>query len=87
MAGAPSELTLETVDGAVRKLNGKGAFIAPAESMIVFKVAGSGGYGDPAERDPALIKRDIDWGYITPEAAARDYGPDWAEKTMKVAAE
>jgi N-methylhydantoinase B len=34
---------------------------------------GGGGYGDPAARDPAAIKADLALGYVTPEAAARDY--------------
>jgi N-methylhydantoinase B len=85
--GAASELILELADGTVRPLLGKGAFIAPAESQIVFKVAGSGGYGNPMERDPVSIRRDIDWGYVTPEAAARDYGMDWELRTTRVAAE
>ena len=35
---------------------------------------GGAGYGDPRERDPALVKRDLERGYISPEAAKRDYG-------------
>ncbi|MCA2011212.1 hydantoinase B/oxoprolinase family protein [Cereibacter sphaeroides] len=39
-----------------------------------FAQPGGGGFGDPAERDAALIARDLRLGYITPEGAARDYG-------------
>ena len=35
---------------------------------------GGGGYGLPADRDPAMIAHDLEFGYITPEAARRDYG-------------
>ena len=35
---------------------------------------GGAGYGDPKNRDPELIKRDVTRGYITAEAAKRDYG-------------
>ncbi|MFQ5426102.1 MAG: hydantoinase B/oxoprolinase family protein, partial [Gaiellales bacterium] len=34
----------------------------------------SGGYGDPHERDPALVLRDVDDGLIGPDAALDDYG-------------
>jgi N-methylhydantoinase B len=34
---------------------------------------GGGGYGDPRERDPDLVLRDVVRGYITAEDAARDY--------------
>jgi N-methylhydantoinase B len=36
--------------------------------------AGGGGYGDPHERDPALIVEDLKNGYITAEGAKADYG-------------
>lgn len=35
---------------------------------------GGGGYGPAAERDPAKIAEDVRLGYVTAEAAARDYG-------------
>ena len=35
---------------------------------------GGGGYGPPGERDPARLAEDIRLGYVTAEAAARDYG-------------
>ena len=35
---------------------------------------GGGGYGNPAERDPALVKEDLAEGYVTPERAKADYG-------------
>jgi N-methylhydantoinase B len=40
---------------------------------LVMKYAGGGGYGSPSERDPALLEQDVRSGYVTPEAAARDY--------------
>ena len=38
--------------------------------------AGGGGHGDPAQRDPDAIRRDLAEGYITPTAARNDYGYD-----------
>ena len=35
---------------------------------------GAGGYGNVAERDPAMIAEDLSEGWITPEGARRDYG-------------
>jgi N-methylhydantoinase B len=40
--------------------------------MLAFP--GGAGYGPASKRDPALIKRDLIRGYISPEAAAHDYG-------------
>jgi len=36
--------------------------------------AGGGGYGDPFERDPNAVLEDVLNGYVSIEAAARDYG-------------
>lgn len=41
---------------------------------VVLQMPGGGGFGDPAERDPAMIAHDLREGYVTPEGAARDYG-------------
>jgi N-methylhydantoinase B len=35
---------------------------------------GGGGYGDPSERDPALVRRDVRLGYYTPEEAREKFG-------------
>ena len=34
----------------------------------------SGGYGDPLERDPELVRSDVLDGFTTAELAERDYG-------------
>jgi N-methylhydantoinase B len=41
---------------------------------IRLRAPGSGGYGDPASRDRALIAADVVDGYVSPAAAAADYG-------------
>ncbi|MDB5553715.1 MAG: hypothetical protein JWL86_3699 [Rhizobium sp.] len=45
-----------------------------AGSIVILETGGGGGYGPPAERDVALVQRDLDEGYITTEGAKRDYG-------------
>jgi N-methylhydantoinase B len=35
---------------------------------------GGGGMGSPAERDPEAVRRDVRLGYLSAEAAKRDYG-------------
>lgn len=39
-----------------------------------FRLSGAGGYGPPEKRDRAAIADDIADGYVTREAAQRDYG-------------
>ena len=36
----------------------------------------TGGLGDVAERDPAAVARDVEEGYVSPEAAKEVYGRD-----------
>jgi N-methylhydantoinase B len=35
--------------------------------------AGGAGYGPPQEREPELVLRDVSEGYVSEEAARRDY--------------
>lgn len=35
---------------------------------------GGGGYGNPFERDPEAVARDVELGYVSRDAALRDYG-------------
>ena len=51
----------------------KGYKLAAGDTVIL-ETGGGGGYGPPAERDTALIQRDLDRGYVSPDAACRDYG-------------
>jgi len=46
-----------------------------AGPVIIWRKAfpGGAGYGDPSERDIALVKRDLARGYISAKTAARDY--------------
>lgn len=42
--------------------------------VVTMDSAGGGGYGDPCERDPERVRQDVVQGYVTAEAARRDYG-------------
>ncbi len=46
----------------------------PRGDCVVIEFNGSGGYGDPIARDPELVRRDVEDGQISPEAALRHYG-------------
>ncbi len=68
--GAPT--TISRDDGT--PMRGKGKQFVPNGRKVMLAFPGGGGYGAPADRDPALVKRDLARGYISAEAAARDYG-------------
>lgn len=76
LPGAGTTISIEEPAGTYKELNTKGTFIAPSGSKILFEVPGAGGYGPPTERDPELIRSDLKNGYISLEAAKRDYGFD-----------
>jgi N-methylhydantoinase B len=40
---------------------------------VRLETPGGGGFGNPATREPARVVRDVELGYISPEAARRDY--------------
>ena len=67
-----STTTLKTSDG--HSLRGKGRQSVPTGSTVHLAFAGGGGFGNPLERDRALVRRDLRRGYITANAAMTDYG-------------
>jgi N-methylhydantoinase B len=45
-----------------------------AGETIRIRTTGGGGWGDPLEREPALVVRDVRWRKVSAEAALADYG-------------
>ena len=85
-AGAAAVVTLTTPDGITRSLPSKGAFAAPAGSIIDMLTPGSGGFGSATERDRVAIGRDLLDGYVSASAATRDYGITDTDNLLKTAA-
>jgi N-methylhydantoinase B len=52
--------------------------------VVTIDAAGGGGYGDPLERDPEMVERDVLEGYVTLERAREDYGVVLDPETLKV---
>ena len=44
-----------------------------AGTVVRLEQTGGGGYGDPFERPKELVVKDIDDGYVSPQAAAAQY--------------
>ncbi len=55
-------------------LRTKGFQIIPKGRRLLLKLPGGGGMGDPKERDPALVARDVEDGLVSPESARTVYG-------------
>ena len=51
-----------------------------------FMAGGGGGYGDPIDRDPERVLRDVELGYVSIKAARDVYGVVISPKTMRISA-
>jgi N-methylhydantoinase B len=56
------------------ELQPKGLQVVPAGERLLIEMPGGGGMGAPAERDLEAVRRDVRLGYLSAEAARRDYG-------------
>ena len=68
-AGAVGTVTSSDPETVQAKISS----MVPADSVLTLSLPGGGGYGDPAKRSKAAIESDLLNGYITEEAAKRDY--------------
>ncbi len=69
-AGAPGRVYIP--GGEVLRV--KGREIVPPGRRIVMETPGGGGLGDPSRRAREKVREDVLDGYVTAEAAAREYG-------------
>lgn len=72
-AGTPGRVVVEQ-EGAVPRVLYKGDFPLKAGDRVRVETGGGGGFGDPANRDPAALQADLQAGYVSAEGARRDYG-------------
>jgi N-methylhydantoinase B len=56
------------------ELKPKGLQVVPSGDRLVIEMPGGGGMGPATERNPESVQRDVRLGYLSPEAAKRDYG-------------
>jgi len=57
----------------------KGVFEARPGDVVMLRAGGGGGYGDPREREPALLAADLRSGRVTSAAVRTEYGLDHAD--------
>jgi N-methylhydantoinase B len=74
LPGGPARQFRRRVDGVLEPLEPCGAIVLqPGETIVSHSCAG-GGYGQPFEREPARVLRDVREGWVTRERAAKLYG-------------
>ena len=78
-----AKIWTEDSSGKKGEAPGKGGFDVPSGGRIHLQVPGSGGFGDVRDRNIESIKEDIIDGYISEEAAEKDYGVKDIKKLMK----
>ncbi|MFL6798257.1 MAG: hydantoinase B/oxoprolinase family protein [Xanthobacteraceae bacterium] len=71
----PSQASLRSQSGEDRALTSKAAGLRLRRGdLLTLEFAGGAGRGDPKNRDPDRVRRDVIAGYVSREAAEREYG-------------
>ncbi len=73
-AGAMARSWIQRADGSREEIPSKLATRLAKGDRLIVETAGGGGFGPPAERDPAALAEDRADGKVSPEAARRCYG-------------
>jgi N-methylhydantoinase B len=79
--GSPAALNFLLLDrpgGEVENHPKAAGVVVPEGGLISHQTAGGGGYGEPHERDPDLVRTDVLNGYVSLGAAQESYG--WEQR-------
>jgi N-methylhydantoinase B len=74
LPGAPNVAYAVSPDGSEEQVGRTIGFPLPVGWKVHLMTGGGGGYGDPLERPATAVRDDVVGGYVSPEAAERDYG-------------
>lgn len=69
LPGAPGVVVIRAPGGEGEIFEGKGTIHVPAGHRLVVDLPGGGGFGDPKQREDALVARDVDAGLLGESAA------------------
>mgnify|MGYP001159211618 CR=1 FL=1 len=72
-AGTDRWTTVRETDNKKSSSKYANVVFEPGDRILLI-TAGGGGYGDPKQRDPELIREDVAEGYVSPEQARSAYG-------------
>jgi N-methylhydantoinase B len=73
--GSPSKKTLIRAGGEEVEMPSKVSGVPVYEGdRLVFETAGAGGVGDPLERDPEAVAKDVRWNLVGRWVAEGEYG-------------
>ena len=74
LPGATGATILNPGTPKEQALHSKAIYPLEHGDLISFRTSGSGGYGDPLDREPAAVARDVMLGYVSPAKAREWYG-------------
>ncbi|GAA4735491.1 hydantoinase B/oxoprolinase family protein [Nocardioides endophyticus] len=75
LAGKPFEVVIDAGGPNEREVDALAdAEPVAAGEVIRIRTTGGGGWGNPLDRDPELVVRDVVWRKVSPEAALTSYG-------------
>ena len=72
--GAVNGVEIVSPDGSVRHIRKATQHPIDAGERVTIMTGGGGGWGPPSGRDLESVRRDVREGYVSAEAARRDYG-------------
>ena len=72
--GSPNHVLIVRANGETERYSVVSGLTLNTDDVIRVMTATGAGWGDPMQRDPALVKTDLKNGYITEEQANRYYG-------------
>ncbi|WP_137287683.1 hydantoinase B/oxoprolinase family protein [Halorussus salinisoli] len=78
-SGASAAVKKRTTDGEVEELSSPGVEELDPGEFVIGVLPGGGGYGDPTERDPELVRADVEAGLISIDRAEETYGVEITE--------
>ncbi|MEM1524576.1 MAG: hydantoinase B/oxoprolinase family protein [Nitrososphaerales archaeon] len=73
-SGKTGEAFIIKTNGEIIKLKSKQTIRMDYGDVFIIKTAGGGGYGKPFDREPELVIKDVENGYITLNQALEEYG-------------
>jgi len=85
LEGARFRSTVTRPDGSQAEMPSKGsAVIVRKGDRVSIRCAGSGGYGDPLDREPERVLKDVVDGYVTAQAARELYGVALSDDNRRI---
>jgi N-methylhydantoinase B len=86
-SGAPGDSMLKLPEEPEFQHKVAQRLLVPADSRAIIMTAGGGGWGNPLERDPQLVRTDVMDGLVSIEAARDDYGVALDPNTLAIDAD